>query len=343
LADLQSEMKRVKSRVDSLILEKLLPRSSPVKEIDMLYSMMRDYPQRPAKGLRPFICVTACKALGGRESDAMTTAACIELFQHWILIHDDIEDESEMRRGSPSLHVKYGRSLALNAGDALHARMWGILISNRKRLGDSTALRVMEEFSRMVNETTEGQHMELSWAVSGRWDLEENDYYQMVMRKTSWYTTASPSRLGAIIAGAPARTLRLLLDFGLKLGIGFQLQDDILNLTGDQSKYGKARSDDLLEGKRTLMLLRLIRLASDQERRRVVQIMAKPREQKTESDIGYVVSLMEKYGTIDYARKMARRFVDEAIEVADTIEWKGDSSSVSLLHEVARFAVERQW
>ena len=90
MSDLQGEMKRVKSRVDDLILGRLLPESSPIREVDLLYKMMRDYPSRQAKGMRPFLCVTSCKAAGGAEEDAILTAACIELFQNWILIHDDI-------------------------------------------------------------------------------------------------------------------------------------------------------------------------------------------------------------------------------------------------------------
>jgi geranylgeranyl diphosphate synthase type II len=200
MTDLQAEMKRVKSRVDDLILSKLLPESSKVREVDLLYKMMRDYPARPAKGMRPFLCVTACRAVGGTEDSALLTAACIELFQNWILIHDDIEDGSELR--NPALHRKHGEALALNAGDALHARMWGTLLQNRGSLGLERTFYVMEEFSRMVNETTEGQHMELGWVREKRWDLREKDYYEMCTRKTSWYTVASPCRLGAIVAGS---------------------------------------------------------------------------------------------------------------------------------------------
>ena len=91
-------------------------------EVDLLYKMMRDYPERGGKGMRPFLCVTSCRAFGGDEDEALLTAASLELFQNWILIHDDIEDGSEMRRGSPALHKKYDWTLALNTGDALHAQ-----------------------------------------------------------------------------------------------------------------------------------------------------------------------------------------------------------------------------
>ncbi|HXW36599.1 MAG TPA: polyprenyl synthetase family protein [Nitrososphaerales archaeon] len=343
MPNLQEEMQRVKSKVDSLILEELLPASSPIPEIDLLYRMMRDYPARPAKGLRPFLCVATCRAMGGSEDDALLTASCIEMFQHWILIHDDIEDGSDLRRGQPTLHRMYGDPLALNAGDALHARMWGALVSNARRLGEARALGIMTEFSTMVDETTEGQHMELSWVREGRWDLSEHDYYEMCARKTSWYTAAGPCRLGAIVAGAGEAELARLLEFGTKMGVGFQIQDDALNLTGDPRKYGKASTDDILEGKRTLILLRLLGLVTRDEKGRLVSVMAKSRDDKTPADVEYVLSLVKKYDTIGYAQKRAKELIDEALVALRAVDWKGDRDSFSLLEAAARFAVERNW
>jgi geranylgeranyl diphosphate synthase type II len=343
MPDLQEEMKRVKERVDRLILNDLLPKSSSIREVDLLYKMMRDYPSRPAKGMRPFLCVTACKAAGGEEEDSLLTAACIELFQNWILIHDDIEDGSELRRGEPALHRRYGEALALNTGDALHARTWEAILGNKRRLGMRKTIAVMEEFSRMVNETTEGQHMELGWVLARRWDLGVKDYDEMCTRKTSWYTVASPCRLGAIVAGASADVLRDLKEFGVNLGIAFQIQDDALNLVGDQTKYGKAKSDDILEGKRTLILLRLLATASQDERDRVISIMNKPRKGKTASDVSYVVSMIDKYDAIGFARKRAQELLKESLATLKGIRWKGDREAVELLTSFARFAVEREW
>ena len=339
---LQEEMRRVKSRVDDLILTQLLPKSSKTKEVDLLYTMMRDYPSRPAKGMRPFLCVTTCRAAGGKEEDSLLTAACVELFQNWILIHDDIEDGSELRRGQPALHKKYAEALALNAGDALHARTWEALLKNERTLGARTTLEVMKEFSRMVNVTTEGQHMELGWVIGRRWDLGVKDYYEMCTRKTSWYTIASPCRLGAMVAGADSAVLESLKKFGIKLGIAFQIQDDSLNLTGDQKKYGKASSDDILEGKRTLIMLHLLGNASQSDRERLTSIMNKPREKKTASEVSYVLSAIDKYDSIGFARKRANELMKEAIAILKGIRWK-DRGASEMLNGFARFAVERDW
>jgi geranylgeranyl diphosphate synthase type II len=336
-------MKRVKAKVDNLILTQLLPSSSRIREVELLYTMMRDYPSRQAKGMRPFLCVTACRAAGGTEDDAILTAACIELFQNWILIHDDIEDGSELRRGEPALHRKYSEALALNAGDALHARTWEALLKNKERLGLPRTFAVMDEFSRMVNQTTEGQHMELGWVVGKRWDLSERDYYEMCTRKTSWYTVASPCRLGAIVAGARTPVLSDLKKFGISLGIAFQIQDDALNLVGDQKKYGKVKSDDILEGKRTLILLHLLASANGSERDKVISIMNKARNAKSPNDVSFVLSMIDKYDAVGFARKRAAELMNEAVATLKRIRWKGDREAAEMLTSFAHFAVEREW
>jgi geranylgeranyl diphosphate synthase, type II len=340
-----SEMVRVKSAVDKMILNDFLPKHSPIPEIDLLYRMLRDYPTRPAKGMRALMCVSACKAFGGREDDVMLTAACIELFQHWILIHDDIEDDSELRRGAPALHKKYDWTLALNAGDALHAIMWGVLLRNRKRLSDDKTLKVMDEFFSMVSKTTEGQHIELGWVVGNRWDLTEEDYFTMCTNKTSWYTVIGPLRLGGVVGGADGASLKLMVDVGKKLGIGFQIHDDILNLSGDQSKYGKEIGDDLLEGKRTLMLIRLLSVCSEGEKEKIRKVFGLPREQRRK-EAGYVMDLIRKYDTIEYARLMSSRLVGEARAMLGEAKWKPGAKaaeSVGCLDAIAKFAVERDW
>jgi geranylgeranyl diphosphate synthase type II len=340
-----SEMVRIKSEVDKLILEEFLPKRSQIREIDLLYRMLRDYPSRPAKGMRALMCVSACKAFGGKEEDVLATAACLEVFQHWILIHDDIEDGSEMRRGSPALHKKYDWRLALNAGDALHALMWGALLRNRRRLSDEKTLRVMDEFYTMVSKTTEGQHVELGWVVADRWDLTEEDYFSMCTHKTSWYTVIGPMRLGGVIGGADNASLKLIVDAGKKLGVGFQIHDDILNLSGDQSKYGKEIGDDLLEGKRTLVLIRLLSQCTEAERRRVKAILKLPREQR-KKQATEIMELIQRYDAIGYSRRMSSRLVDEARAMLSEVKWKGDrdaAGAVDCLDAVARFAVERDW
>lgn len=340
-APMLEEMKRVKGRIDRLVLDDILPRGHRVPEIDLLYRMMRDYPGRGGKGMRPFLCVTSCRAFGGDEDEVLLTAASLELFQNWILIHDDIEDGSEMRRGSPSLHKKYDWRLALNTGDALHARMWQALLSNKDRIGEKRTLDVMEEFAHMIDETTEGQQMELGWVVGKNWQITEDDYFTMCTKKTSWYTAISPMRLGGIAAGASPETLAPLVEAGTKLGVGFQIHDDVLNLSAG-AKYGKQSADDLLEGKRTLILIRLLASLNRDEKKRFVQLFEMSRAERREH-LDELLALIEKYKVLGYASERSEALVSQAISTLRTVRWTGDRKAVELIEELARFSVERDW
>ena len=340
-APMLEEMKGIKARVDRLVLEDILPRSHSVAEVELLYKMMRDYPERGGKGMRPYICVTSCRAFGGSEEDVLLTAACLELFQNWILIHDDIEDGSELRRGAPALHKKYDWTLALNAGDALHGRMWQALLGNREKLGEARTLDIMDEFGRMINETTEGQQMELSWVVNRTWNLSEMDYFRMCSKKTSWYTVISPMRLGGLAAGADGETLRSLIEAGTDLGVAFQIHDDVLNLSAG-AKYGKQYADDLLEGKRTLILIRLLEVGTREERQRLVELFAMSREQR-KARLDELLEMIERHKVLTFASERAGQLLNQALATLRSVRWPGEREAVLRLEEIARYSVERDW
>jgi geranylgeranyl diphosphate synthase, type II len=304
-----------KKLVDRVILD-FLPVSNSSHEIQSLYEMMRDYPSRGGKGIRGTLCLLWCELFSGTREKALITAAALELFQNWILIHDDIEDQSDLRRGLPSLHKKYGVELSINAGDALHGKMWELLLSNLGVLGAETTLTVLSEFARMLNETTEGQQMELFWTSGNKWNISEEDYMLMVAKKSAWYTCISPTRLGVMLSttgkmhekSAPEKMSELLnklIRFGISFGIAFQIIDDVLNLTADESKYGKEILGDLFEGKRTLMLIHLLNSLGTKQRTEVIEILSRPRKNKTSAEMKSIYELMKSSGSIDYARQIA--------------------------------------
>lgn len=336
------QLKSNKESVDKFILD-FLPKRDDVKEVQNFYDMMRDYPSRPGKGLRSSLCIITCETFGGKREKAIRTAAALEVFQNWILIHDDIEDSSEMRRGEPVLHRKYGIPIAINIGDALHAKMWDVLMDNQKVLSQSKTLELVNEFLRMINETTEGQHIELSWVTNNRWTQTEKDYYLMVDKKTSWYTCISPIRLGAIIADVDKSNLDALIPFGSILGTAFQIQDDILNLKGDEKKYGKEQAGDIMEGKRTLMLIHLLNRSDPNDREKVLEIMNKSRSKRTTSEVDEILNFMEKYGSIDYAKTKAEKYALEAKKRFNKIFLNIPTSHSKTLEELIDFMVQREW
>jgi geranylgeranyl diphosphate synthase, type II len=290
-------------------IERRLPRGEPR---EWLYEPLADYPRRTGKGLRAALCLAACAAHGGPEDDALAAAAAIELAHSAFLVHDDIQDESDWRRGHPTLHRRVGLPLAVNAGDALAVLSLEVLRADTGRLGRRLGLQVLSEFSSAMWQTLEGQAVELGWRRDGVTNLSPHDYLELILRKTCWYTTIAPLRIGALIGSWGNADLRALSRFGLFLGAAFQITDDILNLTGGQAAYGKEIRGDLREGKRTLMVIHLLSVAEPPHRDAVVDLLRGPAAGRTDDRLDWLADLLERYGSIAFAREFARGVADAA-------------------------------
>jgi geranylgeranyl diphosphate synthase, type II len=335
-------LKSLKADVDRVIFD-FLPEKHNTPEIDLLYRMMRDYPSRTGKGLRPGLLLIFNRAYGGDDSRAINTAAALELFQNWIVIHDDIEDQSDLRRGLPALHIKHGLPLALNAGDALAGKMWEMLLRNRTILGAEMAMQLFEEFLFMYSQTTSGQHIELGWVSAARWDLTEDDYFNMCRHKTAWYTVITPSWAGALIAGASPATREAIVRFGMDLGVAFQIQDDILNLAGDVDKYGKEIAGDLWEGKRTLVVIDLLRKCPPDEKRFMLNALNKTREEKRPEEIEKILALIKRHESIKYAAQVSQAMAKKARQTfIDSIDGVINPEYRRILLDLIDFIVNRE-
>jgi geranylgeranyl diphosphate synthase type II len=291
-------------------IERRLPRGEPRQ---WLYEPLADYPRRAGKGLRAALCLAACSAHGGSEDDALAVAAAIELAHSAFLVHDDIQDGSDWRRGHPTLHRRVGVPLALNAGDALAVLGLEVLRAGTGRLGRRLGLRILDEFSSAMWQTLEGQAMELGWRRDGVTSLSPHDYLELVLRKTCWYTTIAPLRIGALIGSSGSADLAALSRFGLFLGAAFQITDDVLNLTGGQAAYGKEIGGDLREGKRTLILIHLLSVAEPAHRDAVVALLRGPEAERTDDRLAWLAGLLAEYRSIDFAQDFARGVADAAV------------------------------
>lgn len=317
-----------------------LPAGDPDRELDRFARLQRDYPSRQGKALRGRVLVLSAAAHGAADLDAaVTVAAALELFQAWVLVHDDIEDGSEERRGAPALHRTVGVPVALNVGDAMHVHMWRLLHRLLEPVHPA-APRVLDEFGAMVTRTAQGQHLDLSWVEAGRFDVSEHEYFQMVTLKTAWYTVASPLRLGALVAGQ--EPLDALTRAGLELGAAFQVRDDVLNLAGadGDAGYGKEALGDLYEGKRTLMLAHLLRSAPEDEADEVVELLSGPREGRTRQQAERVLALMHRHGSLAYAQAAARRLAVSGLAALDEAlaGVPGEAAAAALRRELAQVA-----
>ena len=292
----------------------LMPTHEPQ---DYLYGPMRDYIETSGKGLRPALVLATCEAFGGDSNDAMISAAVIELLHNAFLVHDDIEDLSDFRRGRECMHRRLGVPLAINTGDGMQSLALRLLRRNLEPLGPETAARVVDEFDHLLLESIEGQAIELGWIRDNRLDVSASDYLRMCLKKTCWYSFIHPMRIGALIArpddvAAGRLDLDMFNSFGFFLGAAFQIQDDVLNLVGAQDKYGKEIAGDIYEGKRTLMLGQFNALADDRERARLTALLSSPRQDRSARDVSWVLSGMKQYGCVKYAQNAANDLLASA-------------------------------
>ena len=186
--------------------------------------------------------------------------------------------------------------------------------------------------------------MELQWVRHNAWHIRDRDYYAMCEAKTAWYTAATPCRVGALI-GAPeidAARLRSLTAFGLRLGLAFQIQDDILNLTADEAAYGKEINGDLIEGKRTLILITTFRRATSAERTKIRRITAKTRARKTKDDVRFLRQLIGRYDVLATCARASRRFASQALQIMDSeCSWIANDEQKAFLREMANYVITR--
>lgn len=312
----------------TLVLEEIrrvVPRDGRYRPV--LYDLVLDYPLRRAKALRPALCIAACRALGGHLESVLASAAALEMYHNAFLIHDDVEDGSEERRDAPTLHRTHGVPIAVNVGDALLALTLRPLLDNVRRLGLGKALRILDVVARMAQESAEGQALELDWIRRGTWSLDDADYVRMVYKKTSWYTFVTPLLIAGIVAGVDAASLATLRRFGGLLGIAFQMQDDLLNVTAERGKYGKEIGGDLWEGKHTLILLHALRTGDAESRARALAVLGKPRssvpggggDAKTVDDVAFLLALIDRTGAVEHARAVARRWAHRARRSFDVL------------------------
>jgi geranylgeranyl diphosphate synthase type II len=313
-----------------------------------LYQMMLDYPLRHGKSLRPAIALACCRALGGSEAAVMPTAAVLELYHNAFLIHDDVEDRSEKRRHEPTLNRKHGVPLAINVGDGMLAIVMRPLLDNTRTIGLGRALRVLDVVARMARETAEGQAMELGWIADGYMPRRLCEYTRLVHKKTSWYSFIAPLLAAATIAGLDRHGAQRVGRLGVPLGVAFQIQDDVLNLSAASDTYGKDGDGDLWEGKRTLILMHAIDSADPAERAHACAVVAKPvgngeeRYARNAADVEFLRKLIARHDSIGYAQRIARRYARrfEADLHALARNW-ADSPHKQFLFALARYTVGR--
>ena len=318
------------------ILNSYIPKGSHPDMDRYLYSPLLKFSRNGGKRHRPLICFAARMAVGGDPQRAISSAAAIEHFHTAALIHDDIADEAELRRGEPCLYMTEGMGLAINMGDLGLQLVNGTVVKD-PLLEDSVKVRVLTELIDMTRRTIEGQALDIGWARDGRYDIAPEDYLIMATCKTAHYSGAVPLAIGAIVGGGTETQIEGLRNYGLDTGLAFQIQDDLLNLIGKTESTKKGFRDDITEGKRTLVVVHALSHLDGVKRERLVELLSS--HTKVEADLNEAVQIMEEAGSIDYARNYAENLT--SIAKNRLIDMIAPSPSRDMLISMADWFVSR--
>jgi geranylgeranyl diphosphate synthase type I len=346
MKDIMKILTKIKPLIDEEI-EKHIPRSGTPQ---VLFDGCWKYFDYGGKRHRPALIVLSCEALGGKVEDTIIAGAALEIAHTFFLIHDDIEDFSETRRGNPCLHITYGTPQAINIGDYLFFKVYETLLFGKSSWGTEKTLKIAELMTEMFRLTGEGQAMEIDQRDKDLSEATMEWYKEMSLEKTGYYSGGTPCAIGAVIANGTDEQIEALKNFGFTIGVAFQIQDDILNLVMSEEEvevapgtagggYGKDFAGDLKEGKRTLILVHAYQNANENEKDMMRELVGKKDiklEQKKE-----IIEIMNKLGSIEYAKNYARKIMENAVEKMK--KKIPDTEGRKKLESLAQFLIERKF
>jgi len=267
-----------------------------------LYEPNEYFLQLGGKRIRPVLCLMGNELFDEINPDAWQVANAIELFHNFTLIHDDIMDEAPLRRGKETVHMKFGESTALLAGDVMLVAAYDYL----NKISVSYIHSVISLFNQTAREVCEGQQLDMDFEK--REEVSLDDYLHMIELKTSVLLAAS-LKLGSILGGASQRNQSLLYEFGKKLGIAFQIQDDYLDAFGDPKKFGKQPGGDIRSNKKTFLLIQALATADSSQKKELKKLLAGNGSDKTEK----ILRLFHECKVNEWALQLKNKYLDEAL------------------------------
>lgn len=286
-------------QVDLVITEKLS------SDVPLIGSVSQYIIAAGGKRLRPALLLLCCGALGYRGTQRFNMAAVVEFIHTATLLHDDVVDESDMRRGNATANARFGNPASVLVGDFLYSRAFQMMV-------DSQSMRIMQVLADATNIIAEGEVMQLMNMHNAA--LDENGYLQVIRSKTAKLFEAS-ARVGAILANADESMEAECADYGQALGTAFQVIDDVLDYAGDTSIMGKTLGDDLREGKTTLPLIAAMQRGTAQELATIQQAI----ETGGISMLGEIIQIVNRTGALDVARNAAHQEAKRAIAAAQRL------------------------
>jgi geranylgeranyl diphosphate synthase type I len=284
---------------------------------------VRDFTCGPGKRVRPILMRVAYEGFGGTERDSIVRASCaLELMQTFFLLHDDIMDRSDLRRGRPTVHREYaaryrqrvedadhfGQAMAILAGNL--AGQQAVLLLSQGPFPSDRIARVLARYAEIALDVCYGQALDMLLPQKSLAETTEAEILRVAEYKTARYTTEGPLHLGAILAGADEQDLAHLSAYAVPVGIAFQMQDDLLGMFGDEMTIGKPADSDLLEGKRTLLVLNAWRRADPTQRAQLEHNLGNA--DATAAELGSMREIVESTGARIATVELMGQFVDAA-------------------------------
>ncbi len=294
-----------KGRVDEI--NQYIMHSLDAVENKNLKAAMAHYPSAGGKRLRPLLATIACEAVGGRYKAAIPFGAALELVHNFTLVHDDVMDQDETRRGIKTVHAQWGVPEAILAGDALFARAFELVPDAETH--DDRLVQLVDILARAVRLLAEGQQMDMDF--EGRKTVKTAEYMKMIELKTAVLYQAA-AHGGAVVGEGSEDEEEALRDYGRMIGLGFQIWDDVLDLTSDQKTFGKPVLNDIRNGKKTLIVINALEDLHGAEREELFEALGN--KKASQEQLERAREILDEGGFIDHAGSVANGLVREAKE-----------------------------
>ncbi|MBE6221773.1 MAG: polyprenyl synthetase family protein [Alistipes sp.] len=294
------------------LFENYLAQIKLPEEPQILYSPIIYSMSGGGKRIRPTLLLLACEAYGGNVQDALPAAAAVEMFHNFTLLHDDIMDNAEVRRGKPSVYAKWGENVAILSGDAMMIYSYHLL----QRVPESKLSRIMEIFTPMALQVCEGQQYDMDFENCAKVSVVE--YMRMIELKTS-VLLAGSAMIGAVLGDASVEECRKIYRYALELGLAFQLQDDLLDSYGTEEELGKKIGGDILEGKKTYLMLQAMSRATEEDRN-ILRNTYRDNSLTDDEKIARVKAVYDRYDIYHSVEQQISLRFDRALSLLGTLD-----------------------
>lgn len=325
--DLVQELKKRADFFNSQ-LEKFLKEGKP----ETLYDAAKYLPLAGGKRLRPCISLISCEAVKGDIIKVIPLAISTELIHNFTLVHDDIMDKSNMRRNLPAVHVKFGEPTAIMAGDLLFTKSF----ESMHNIATDCPVFKNVEFGLIdcIREICEGQQMDIEFEK--RIIVKEDEYIEMIRKKTAVLFQYA-AEAGGILGGGTRDEINALNEYGLSLGVGFQIWDDYLDMSSDEKILGKDIGNDIRNGKKTLIAVHALNNATGEDKKNIENIFGN--RKATENEVKQVYDIFRKLGSIEYAKQTSISYCKKAKNALNVLK---ETDAKQILLKLAEYSISRE-